>query len=185
MEKQIKVYQQLAKDFDVKGEDHWHFETSPHEKKRFKKLLEYANSVPHASILEIGCAEGHFTQMLQGICTDITAIDVTPLAIERARKRVKGVDFRVGAIEELKFEKKFDLVICSEVFYYMLDKKKALDKIQSLGKFLLANDYMCFPIYKDGIKAELSLLRFRPVRWTVVITLQEKRVATVGIWKLS
>ena len=66
----------------------------------------------------------------------------------------------------------------------MQDKKKAYAKIKTLGPYLLANNYLFFPIYKDGIKAELSLLRFKPLKWTIHHTLKEKRFCSVGIWKM-
>ncbi len=183
---QKQIYETLENDF-AQSEDQWNFETSSHEKERFKKLLSFARSVPHASILEIGCAEGHFTELLATISQDITAIDVTPLAIQRAKKRVKSkfVTFEVTTIDDFTPTKKYDLIICAEMLYYILDKKKALNKIQTLGKYLLANNYLFFPIYKDGIKAELSLLRFRPVRWILHATPKEKKYCSIGMWKLN
>lgn len=102
--------------------DPWNFEKSVFEYKRYQILLEYIKNLNPKKVLELGCAEGVFTQKLSKICKDITAVEVSKTAIKRAKKRVVKVRFINSDFIKLtpKFEKEFfDLVIASEVLYYL------------------------------------------------------------------
>jgi SAM-dependent methyltransferase len=88
------------------------------------------------SLLEIGCGEGHQSVYLRQICNRLTGLDVSIRAIERARRRCPNCTFLVGDIysQELGGHKPFDVVVASEVLYYMSDVPSALKRIRSLGR---------------------------------------------------
>ena len=54
------------------------FLTDPYEQARLTHLGGIVQRVPHASILEIGCAEGIFTAWLTTIAEHVVALDVSP-----------------------------------------------------------------------------------------------------------
>jgi SAM-dependent methyltransferase len=78
--------------------------------------LLYQRPLPRA--LEIGCAEGLFTAELGPRCADLLAVDVSAVALERARERCADqptVRFaRADVREGLDFGQ-FDLVVCMDV----------------------------------------------------------------------
>ena len=82
------------------------------------------------SALEVGCAEGIFTQILAERVDRLTAVDISPTAIARAQARcaeLSNVEFRrldifaSGADELQDLAGAFDVVICGEVLYYAPD----------------------------------------------------------------
>ncbi len=130
-------YQKFVELFKHKV-DPWGFSESIYERGRLAKILEIARSVPHKSVLEIGCAEGHFTQKLLTISDSVTAIDVSKEAILRAKKRAPGAKYIVTSIDDLDLKSpKFDLAVASEVLYYIRDKKPIFKKISKSCRYLL------------------------------------------------
>jgi protein-L-isoaspartate O-methyltransferase len=72
--------------------------------------------------LEVGCSIGVLTAALAPRCDDLLAIDLAPAAVERARARLAGLDqvrVEVGDIGEAVPSGPFDLIVLSEVGYYL------------------------------------------------------------------
>jgi 2-polyprenyl-3-methyl-5-hydroxy-6-metoxy-1,4-benzoquinol methylase len=111
-------------------EDIWEFKTNPWQWQRFKDVV---NLLPEAnSVLEIGCMEGEFTKYLKN--KDITAIDISSVAIERAKPKCPNVEFKVWDIEESSLYKEFDLVIVMETLYYLGLNDKTKENIAIMVK---------------------------------------------------
>ena len=75
------------------------------------------------SILDVGCAAGHYLRTLRTrLDTDInyTGCDATPYYIELARKTFDNVPFEVEDIYNLSFEDNtFDIVLCNNVLLHL------------------------------------------------------------------
>ena len=102
--------------------DPWHFETSAYEHAKYDHTLESLPAPHFASVLEIGCANGVLTERLAPRCGRLLAVDVSPTALDAARKRCAGLPQVV--FEERRMpadppEGCFDLVLLSEVIYYL------------------------------------------------------------------
>ena len=71
-----------------------------------------------ARILEVGCGEGEFSARLAAeLGDDVVALDQSARMVELAR--VRGVDARVGDVQELPFaDGSFDLVLTSAVILH-------------------------------------------------------------------
>ncbi len=119
--------------------DPWNFESSHYEQQRLQFLFEQVQSLPHESVCEIGCAEGIFTQKLATVCRNVTAVDVSPTAIQRAKMRNPGPTYVVNSLEKFQPEGKFDLVICAETLYYIKEVPAAIRKLSSLGRHCLVS----------------------------------------------
>lgn len=92
------------------------------------------------SILEIGCGEGHQSEYLQQVCTELHGIDVSATAIERARLRLPNANFAAGDIFSHPWGQtagQFDLVIACEVLYYVADIERTVAEMSRLGKACL------------------------------------------------
>ena len=89
------------------------------------------------SLLEIGCGEGHQTEHLAALAGEITGLDVSEIAVERARKRLPDAEFRVGDIYAQPWideRGRFELVTACEVIYYMSDIPRFLQTMDWLGR---------------------------------------------------
>jgi SAM-dependent methyltransferase len=132
--------------------DPWNF-GSPRELERLHRALDMLDTVRGGSrfrkALEIGCAEGVFTELLAPRCESLLAVDITPIALSRARERCRGQsnlrfaewDFRSSASPGV-----FDLVVFMcvlEYFHWPSELRAARTKTLSLvspgGYLLLSN----------------------------------------------
>ena len=129
-------YQALEGLFQGK-KDVWNFSKDPYESARFDAIVDIVRRLPHASILEVGCAEGHLTRRLCDLGAKVTAFDVSPTAVERARQAAPAAEISVGRMEDVSWVEPFDIVVCSETIYYLKDVPAAVSKLNTLGRFIL------------------------------------------------
>ena len=106
-----------------RDEDPWRFESSPYEKAKYEATLDALGSPERrfGRAFEAGCSIGVFTELLAGRCDDLLAVDLSPIAVERAKERLRGRDHvkvEQRALPEELPDGPFDLVVCSEILYY-------------------------------------------------------------------
>ncbi len=133
--------------------DPWQY-TSPYEVWKYKQELQLLPSTPILQALELGCAEGIFTVQLAMHVEHLVAADISPIALSRATQRcvleqcenVRLIQFDLTQ-DELPAER-FDLIICSEILYYVgnqdvLQKvaKKLARSLKPNGYLITSNDY--------------------------------------------
>ncbi len=87
-----------------------------------------------ANALEIGCAEGHFTLRLASRIGNLTAVDISTRALTRAKERCSklgNVTFQRLDLNTSVVAGLFDLVVCSELLYYIRDQdlRAAIERI--------------------------------------------------------
>lgn len=109
--------------------DPWDY-TNPYEQTKYRQTLDLLpRRVERA--LELGCAEGHFTERLAERADTLVAADISRIALDRARERcgrlenVEYVQLDIGAGE---LAERFDLIVCSELLYYLADRAE-LDRV--------------------------------------------------------
>lgn len=117
--------------------DPWSFETDAYNTLRFDRIVDVIRRVPHRSILDVGCAEGHLTRRLCDVGERIVAIDASPTAAARARDAAQAAEVIQATLDEAEFDHTFDLVLCSETIYYASDVVAAVSKLNALGHFIL------------------------------------------------
>jgi 2-polyprenyl-3-methyl-5-hydroxy-6-metoxy-1,4-benzoquinol methylase len=160
--------------------DPWHFDTSRYEQARFVKTLALARSVPHARILELGCAEGHFTQQLLTIADSVTAVDLSAAAIERARLRAPTATFLAMRAEDVPLpEEPYDLIVCAEMLYYLEDVPAFVPRLRALGRYLLTST-----IYPSALRIHAELQGCRPLKSVLHTSLRERRATSIRVWEL-
>jgi len=129
-------------------DDPWNFRESKYEREKYEQTLAILPRASYFQGLEIGCSIGVQTAMLAERCTRLLAIDVSQLAIDRARahcRHLPNVEFARHAVPESFPAGRYDLTVLSEVGYYLslLDLGLVADEIakhtRPLGHLLLVH----------------------------------------------
>lgn len=129
-------------DYDIlkrlyKSPDPWRLQ-SANETRRFELTCATIKHIlPDCrALLEIGSGEGLQTVHFATIAKRVTGIELSALAVERARVRVPEAAFHVGMAEnaqQIVGHQRFDLVTACEVLYYSPDAAQILAGLQSLA----------------------------------------------------
>jgi SAM-dependent methyltransferase len=87
---------------------------------------------PEDRALDVGCGTGEFTAALAGAGAQAVGVEVASGAVERARARHPGLDFRLVPIDgPLPLEdNSFDLVWASEVIEHVTDTARWLSEVR-------------------------------------------------------
>jgi len=131
---------------------------------RFERMAGLLAGRRFRNALEVGCAEGHFTRTLAGICDQVTALDLSEAALQRARLLVsrRNVEWVQANVRTWRPDKSYDLMVMAEVLYYLpapakgpsyekafaLCLERLLYRLEPGGRLLLAHGY--------GTAAELA-----------------------------
>jgi 2-polyprenyl-3-methyl-5-hydroxy-6-metoxy-1,4-benzoquinol methylase len=102
--------------------DPWDFANSDYEAAKYAATLAALPRDRYPDALEIGCSIGVLTQLLAGRCDRLIALDAAEGALATARSRcaaLPGVDLRHMAVPDDWPEGSFDLIMLSEVVYYL------------------------------------------------------------------
>lgn len=104
-----------------KREDPFSYETAPYEAARLAAMDAALGAGPLGPVLEVGCAEGHFTAALTGRSSRVLAVDISAVALERARRRAPKADFVEADLMTWAPgpEAPFDAVVLGDVLYYL------------------------------------------------------------------
>jgi len=133
-------------------------------------LRRFVRSLGHVErALDLGCGDGRLTRELDA--TELTAADVSPVALARAARRVR--DARIVELEPdavLPFEDgSFDLVVCSETIEHVRDVQLLLSEIRRVlrpGGTLALTTPANFPVGRrpDPLSPHLRFLSRRSLR---------------------
>lgn len=102
--------------------DPWAFETSAYERAKYAATLDALPAPRYRKALEVGGSIGVLTQLLAARCDALVAMDPARRALERARARCRAlpqVRFVEGQAPGDWPPGRFDLVMLSEVIYYL------------------------------------------------------------------
>jgi predicted TPR repeat methyltransferase len=102
--------------------DPWGFADSDYERDKYDHSLQALGDSRFERGLEVGCSIGVFSQRLATVCDHLTAIDVSPLAVARADRRLAdqpGVTLAAMTFPEQMPDGPWDLLVCAEVLYYL------------------------------------------------------------------
>jgi len=130
IEEQAEFYDNWNKQHrgDRYHEIHGEIKARAHE---ILKALE-AHKISTGEILEVGCGTGWFTERLCHL-GNVTAVDLSPQAIEMAKARGTGARFTACDVLGHDFaEKNFDVVVCVETLFYVEDAVALVEKMAAL-----------------------------------------------------
>jgi SAM-dependent methyltransferase len=136
--------------FYAKEHDPFGFDCNPYEAGKFAHLMAALDGRRYGRALEIGCSIGSFTEKLADVCDEVVGTDISQIAVDRTRQRLQGKSN--VRIERMTFPTEkpqgtFDLVVCSDVLYYLSDRElpptiKLLADLVRPGGSLLALHYL-------------------------------------------
>lgn len=109
--------------------------------KRRLRVLEENGISTFGKTLEVGCATGEFCHAIHEMGTDVTGIDISKSAIEKARSRYNTIPFRVGTLDDVDSEVKYEALFAFEVIEHLTDPdkffRKASDLLEKDGLFCI------------------------------------------------
>ena len=105
-------------------------------RRRATLIAEAAGLDPQMHVLEVGCGTGLFTERFAATGCRLTAVDLSPDLLSRARERVKNlpnVSFELKPFEDCRGIGPFDAIIGSSVLHH-LELRPALRNMRELLK---------------------------------------------------
>lgn len=152
----------------ARSSDPWGFETRWYEKRKYALTLAALPRPRYRRAFEPGCAGGVLTAELSTRCDALVAFEPVPRIASRARERAPAADVRVGALPEDWPEGRFDLVVASEVLYYVEPEgfftlSANLEASLEPGGHLVAVHWRLetdYPMRGDEVHARLGRLPF-------------------------
>jgi peptidoglycan/xylan/chitin deacetylase (PgdA/CDA1 family) len=124
--------------------DPWGY-TSRYEQAKYEQTLALLPGGRIRRALELACAEGHFTVKLAPRADSVVAADVSEIALDRAAERCAGhanVQFRRLDLTRDALPGVFDLIVCSEVLYYVGGRDALKAVAQKLAGALEPGGYL-------------------------------------------
>jgi SAM-dependent methyltransferase len=113
-------------------------------------LTDYLKKYSFSTVLEVGCGFGRVTRLLLSAFPQIKeyfAFDLSPHQIENAKLNIQDlnpskekIEFMVSDIQSFQSDKKYDLVIASEVFMHVLPSEISEIMAKIVG---FSNEHVC------------------------------------------
>lgn len=118
--------------------DPWGYR-NPYETHKYEQTIDLIRGLPIGNALEIACAEGEFSKRLAPLVGHLLATDIAPSAVARAAENCAGmanIDFmRLDLLTEAP-PGTYDLIVCSEVLYYVADEAALSDFAAKVSRHL-------------------------------------------------
>jgi SAM-dependent methyltransferase len=126
-------------------------------------IITLLREVSSLHILEIGCGEGHVTEiLLKNTQANITATDLSPTLISETSARIQSarVNFQVADAMHLKIETpRPDMIVCCEVLEHLSDPVKGLASIAAQNA-----EWYLLSVPREPLWCSLNMLRGRYLR---------------------
>lgn len=115
--------------------DPWRFASSDYERVKYAATIASLPKARYRSGVEVGCSIGVLTRQLAERCDDVLGLDVVPSVLDSARETCAdrpNARFALGAVPGEWPEGAFDLVVLSEVVYFLdrADLAKLIARIE-------------------------------------------------------
>lgn len=104
--------------------DPWRFATSAYERDKYARTLDAMPRKHYARAFEVGCSIGVLTRQLAQRCDALISVDASELPLLEARERCRdcpSVHFFQMTVPQDWPEGEFDLILLSEVIYYLCE----------------------------------------------------------------
>ena len=128
--------------------DPWKFASSDYERGKYAATLQAVSGRRFTNALEVGCSIGVLTYSLAAQCDSLLGIDISEAPLRHARalcRRQRQVRFRRLAVPGQWPEGSFELIVLSEVLYFLAPAENTtlarltLVSLALSGRVLLVN----------------------------------------------
>ena len=108
-------------------EDPWGARTIPEKQVRYEELHRFLPEGPLGQALEIACGEGDFSARLLRVASEVTAMDISHVVVERAQSRYLDVRFCQGDVRALPADRlrDYDLIVWLDAMYWLPREESA------------------------------------------------------------
>ena len=116
--------------------DPWAFASSEYETDRYEATIRALKHRRYERAFEPGCSIGVLSAKLATLCWHVDAMDISPTAVEEARRRCRdlaNVETTCGTLPDSIPDGEFDLIVFSEIGYYFEE-----DVLRRLGETLVS-----------------------------------------------
>lgn len=168
--------------------DPWNYAQSHFEQEKYGKTLQAIPEDVHF-ICEVGTSEGVFTELLLRRGKRVLGIDISQTALERARERLKRYSHQLTLrkldITRDELEGSFDLILASEILYYLGGRNVLLTLEEKFHRHLREGGYLLLVhFYPSGkLIHDLFLERGRFIRIFEEVTLHPERDYIITLLK--
>lgn len=124
--------------------DPWNY-TNAYEQLKYEQTLAMFPAEPINMALEIGCAEGHFTVQFAPKVGSLLATDVSQIALARSKERCaehSNIQYQRLDLQADPIPGQFDLIMCSEMLYFMGDRPQLKAIARKLAEGLKPGGYL-------------------------------------------
>ena len=138
------------------SDDPWSYLTKPGELARHRLAVELLDQVHGDELferaLEIGCAEGVFTEALAARCKSLLAVDFSKTALGRAQRRRdwgENVRFAHWDLRRDPIPGRFDLVVVMDVFNNLVRPPALRRAITKVADCTTSDGYLLVGNYRE------------------------------------
>lgn len=118
--------------------------------KQLLKFFDFIQKKNPKTILELGCGDGRNLFELAKRGFKVTGIDLAgkEFVDEKSKKEKLKINFIEGDITKLKLNKRYDVIICSEVFH-LIERKHLIPIINKIDRVLNKKGFVYIDILTD------------------------------------
>jgi len=128
------------------------------ERKRLSFNLIKKYNIHFKKAIDIGCASGDFTSKINQLSDETIGVDISRVAIEKAKRKFLNINFKKNELPLLDFkDNEFDFLACLETIYYLNkdEQKKSLEEIKRITNdkgyvlisIIFGEDYIDFDFF--------------------------------------
>jgi 2-polyprenyl-3-methyl-5-hydroxy-6-metoxy-1,4-benzoquinol methylase len=149
--------------------------TRDREQFRFQRAMQMLSAVgngrPFGRTLEVGCAEGMFTERLADCCESVLAVDLASIALERAKRRCRNrpnITFVQWNVRKDVVDGTFDLIVATGVLEYILRRRTLRGACDRLIRALRPGGYLLLGNTVTQNEMEHTWIGKRLIRGTLI-----------------
>ncbi|GGG57514.1 class I SAM-dependent methyltransferase [Bizionia arctica] len=164
----------------------WDNLKKPIEASRYHTIKEFIISYgkDQPSILDLGSGEGVLNEYLDlNSYNYFLGMDFSKVSIEKAKeKQFPNSNFITADIHSFTPDRKYDVIIFNEAFYYIQDSEKE-NVLNRILNFLEDEGILIVSIYQEGTSCWEYFNKLQQLNHKVVKTQEEKRYWKIGAYK--